>query len=669
MYLIILILPLISTIISGLFGNCLNRRGVALLACSSIILTWLASVFIFYEVALLKTTCLVEIGSWFTSVTYTLKWGFLFDTLTAVMLIVVTSISSLVHIYSTEYMSEDPHLPRFMAYLSFFTFFMLILVTGDNLIQMFVGWEGVGLCSYLLINFWYGRIQANKAALKAMIINRIGDFGLALAIFAIYYYFGSLNYEVIFALAPLFADVKLAFFENSIYLLDFIGFFLFIGAVGKSAQVGLHTWLPDAMEGPTPVSALIHAATMVTAGVFLLCRCSIILEYSHNVNIIIACLGGITAFLAATTGLVQNDLKRVIAYSTCSQLGYMVFAAGLSSYSVSVFHLSNHAFFKALLFLGAGSVIHAMGDEQDMRKMGGLVKILPFTYSVMFIGSLALMGFPFLTGFYSKELILEIALGSFTITGSFVYTLGTIAAFFTAYYSGRLLVLTFLQYPNGQKYSYEHAHESPFAMSLPLFLLAFCSIFIGYVSRDMFVGVGSDFWGMSLFTLSSHAYILEAEFLSFDLKLIPLTFSFLGTGLSFLLYLDPLRRQSVIGSFKLGEIRRKLIWFLSKKWLFDRIYNEWVGQHILKVAYKNTYQNIDRGLFEFLGPKGISNQLLLIFKNLNTLFLGFTYRYFLIMLGNLVFILFIFWGWPYYYAFVDYSLLIVLISIILYLFF
>ncbi len=415
MYLLVLALPLFSTISAGLFGRWIGGIGAGKITTSLIGLTFLTSVFIFYEVALLKSPCLITLSPWFTTEIYDLHWGFLFDTLTAVMLIVVTSISTLVHLYSTEYMGEDPHLPRFMSYLSFFTFFMLILVTADNYIQMFVGWEGVGLCSYLLINFWFGRIQANKAALKAMIVNRIGDFGLAIAIFTLYYYFKTLDYGVIFALAPEFAETKILFFSTSFNLLDFIGFFLFIGAVGKSAQLGLHTWLPDAMEGPTPVSALIHAATMVTAGVFLICRSSPLLEYGENVSLLITIVGGMTAFLAATTGLLQNDLKRVIAYSTCSQLGYMVFAAGLSSYNVSVFHLSNHAFFKALLFLGAGSVIHAMGDEQDMRKMGGLVKILPLTYSAMVIGSLALMGFPFLTGFYSKDVILEVAYGSFTV--------------------------------------------------------------------------------------------------------------------------------------------------------------------------------------------------------------------------------------------------------------
>jgi proton-translocating NADH-quinone oxidoreductase chain L len=359
----------------------------------------LLSFFAFYEVGFSGSPCYVKLLTWFNSEYLCADWGFQFDSLTVVMLIVVTFISSLVHLYSTEYMSHDPHLPRFMSYLSLFTFFMLILVTADNFVQLFVGWEGVGLCSFLLINFWFTRIQANKAAIKAMIVNRVGDFGLAFGIFAIYITFNSVEYSTVFALVPLFEGDVLNFLGIDFHLLTLIGVLLFIGAVGKSAQLGLHTWLPDAMEGPTPVSALIHAATMVTAGVFLLARCSPIFEYAPGALYIVTLVGAMTAFFAATTGLLQNDLKRVIAYSTCSQLGYMIFACGVSNYSVGAFHLANHAFFKALLFLGAGSVIHAVADEQDMRKMGGLKRLVPFTFAVMSIGSFALMGFPFFNRF------------------------------------------------------------------------------------------------------------------------------------------------------------------------------------------------------------------------------------------------------------------------------
>ncbi len=665
MYLLIIFLPLLGTIFASLFGRFIGGKGAGLITIFGVGSSFFLSCIAFYEVALNKSVCIIELTPWIQTEVYNLKWGFLFDTLTVVMLIVVTSISTLVHIYSTEYMSQDPHIARFMSYLSFFTFFMLILVTGDNYLQMFVGWEGVGLCSYLLINFWYGRIQANKAALKAMIVNRIGDFGLAIAIFTLYYMFQTLDYAVIFALTPNYVNVTMPFFEVSINLLDFIGFFLFIGAVGKSAQLGLQTWLPDAMEGPTPVSALIHAATMVTAGVFLIARSSPLLEYAENVSFIITLVGGMTAFFAATTGLLQNDLKRVIAYSTCSQLGYMIFAAGLSSYTVSVFHLSNHAFFKALLFLGAGSVIHAMGDEQDMRKMGGLVKILPFSYATMVIGSMALMGFPFLTGFYSKDLILELAYGSFTVEGRFVHTLGTLAAFFTAYYSTRLLTMTFLRKPNGLKYFYENAHEAPFKMGLPLFLLSIGSIFIGYLSRDMFVGLGSDFWGNALFILPSAQYILESEWLDASVKMIPLYFSFTGAGLAIYHYLFSFETLFTFKKFKIGRV---LYIFLNRKWFFDKIYNDLISQNVLNIAYKHTYKNMDRGLLEFLGPNGLSNEIYKFTKGLQNISMGFIFHYLFIFFFCLCLFLFCFGNWFMFISFFDFSVFLIICLVFLYIF-
>jgi len=615
MYLLIIGFPLCAAFLAGFFGKFLGGRGSAIVTTSSVATAFFLSLYCFYEVALNQAPCILKLTPWIVTEVTTVSWGFLFDTLTCVMLIVVTSISSLVHLYSTEYMSQDPHLSRFMSYLSFFTFFMLVLVTSDNFFGMFVGWEGVGLCSYLLINFWYGRLQANKAALKAMIVNRIGDLGLALGIFTLYFYFQTVDYAIIFSLAPLFAEETIPFLSNSVLAYDFIGFFIFIGAVGKSAQIGLHTWLPDAMEGPTPVSALIHAATMVTAGVFLICRCSPLLQYASNISSLIAIMGGMTAFFAATTGLLQNDLKRVIAYSTCSQLGYMVFAAGLSSYSVSIFHLSNHAFFKALLFLGAGSVIHALSDEQDMRKMGGLVKILPFTYISILVGSLALMGFPFLTGFYSKDVILEVAYGSFTLEGRFVHTLGVLAAFFTAYYSVRLISLTFLRPVNGAKVAYAHAHESPFRMMLPLFILSIASIFIGYLTRDMFIGLGTDFWGNALFTLPTFQYMLESEWLDSSIKMIPLYFSLSG---AFLAYFHYLFNFEILFFFKKFKIGRFLYTFLNRKWFFDKVYSEWVSQPVLRIAYKDTYQNLDRGILEFVGPQGSWSQLIHFSNKLNT---------------------------------------------------
>ena len=659
MYLLVIIFPLIGTILAGLFGRYLGGRGAGYITIVCIICSFLLSCFAFYEVALNKAITLIQIQPWINTEIYTLYWGFLFDSLTCVMLIVVTSISTLVHIYSTEYMSQDPHLARFMSYLSFFTFFMLILVTGDNFLQMFVGWEGVGLCSYLLINFWYGRIQANKSALKAMIINRIGDFGLALAIFSIYALFQSLDYPIVFSLVSNYSESTLSIFGLNMNILDIIGFFIFIGAVGKSAQIGLHTWLPDAMEGPTPVSALIHAATMVTAGVFLICRCSTLLQFAPNISILITIVGGCTAFLAATTGLLQNDLKRVIAYSTCSQLGYMVFAAGLSSYSVTIFHLSNHAFFKALLFLGAGSVIHALSDEQDMRKMGGLVKILPFTYIAMLVGSMALMGFPFLTGFYSKDVILEVAYGHFTIEGKFVHILGNLAAFFTAYYSTRLISLTFLRPVNGAKIAYEHVHESPFRMALPLFLLSFASIFIGYISRDMFIGLGTDFWGNSLFSLPTKQPMLEAEWLSANIKMIPLVFSFSGAFLAFFHYIYAF---DFLFALKTNVLGRNLYTFLNRKWFFDKVYNEFIAQPVLQISYKHTYQNMDRGLLEFLGPNGIATQLYFFSINISALSLGFIFRYLFTMFVALLTLLFLVSQWPLLFSQLN-SMLLILLSL------
>lgn len=409
-------------------------------------------------------------------------------------------------------MSHDPHLPRFMSYLSLFTFFMLMLVTGDNFVILFLGWEGVGLCSYLLISFWYTRLQANKAAIKALIVNRVADFALTIGIVSIFFVFKSLDFHVVFALTPFFVNSTFIFLNYQLPVLTVICSLLFIGAMGKSAQIGLHTWLPDAMEGPTPVSALIHAATMVTAGVFLIIKCSPLFEYVPTVLSIITFVGAVTAFFSATIGLVQNDIKKVIAYSTCSQLGYMIFACGMSNYHVSLFHLANHAFFKALLFLSAGAIIHSLSNEQDMRKFGGLALLLPFTSTMLLIGSLSLMGFPFLTGFYSKDLILELALTKYTIEGSFAYCLGLITAFFTSYYSFRVFYMTFIYKNNSFRSSLNYVHELPWNMALSLIILSFGSIFLGYLAKDLFVGLGTDFWNHSILILPEHNNQLDAEF-------------------------------------------------------------------------------------------------------------------------------------------------------------
>lgn len=605
MYFLIISLPLIGTIFSGVFGYKLGAYGAMRITVYCMVLTFFLSCCAFYEVALAGSPCYIEFFKWFDSELITFSWGFLFDSLTVVMLVVVTSVSMCVHIYSTEYMGNDPHIQRFMAYLSLFTFFMIILVTADNFFQMFLGWEGVGLCSYLLINFWFGRLQANKAALKAVIVNRIGDIGLALGIFLIYYIFKSIDYATVFVLAPSLAKYSINFLSIEINAITLACFFFFIAATGKSAQIGLHTWLPDAMEGPTPVSALIHAATMVTAGVFLVVRCSPLFEYAPAVSLIITVSGALTAFMAASIGLVQNDLKRVIAYSTCSQLGYMMIACGTSGYAVGMFHLTNHAFFKALLFLSAGSIIHALADEQDMRKMGGLINLLPFTYSMMLIGSLSLMGFPFLTGFYSKDLILEWTFSQFSVNGFFAYWMGSISAFFTAFYSLRVLCLTFLKKPSLNKNTALQIHEAPLRMAFPLLFLSIFSIFIGYFLKDMFVGVGTDFWGNAIYVLPQNALLLEAEFLSVFIKLLPVVLSISGGFSAFILYTFFFKN---LFKFKISTVGRHIYIFFNRKWFFDKIYNSIFAHNLLTWSYTHAYQNIDRGVLEFLGPTGVWKQ-------------------------------------------------------------
>jgi len=656
-------LPLLGSFLGGGFGRFLGPFGAGIITTFCTGCSFLISCFAFYEVGFSGSPCYITLLTWFNSEYLCANWGFQFDSLTVIMLIVVTFISTLVHLYSNEYMSHDPHLPRFMSYLSLFTFFMLILVTADNFIQLFVGWEGVGLCSFLLINFWFTRIQANKAAIKAMIVNRIGDFGLALGIFAIYITFNSVEYSTVFALAPYFAHESLMFLGFEFHLLTLVGILLFIGAVGKSAQLGLHTWLPDAMEGPTPVSALIHAATMVTAGVFLLGRCSPIFEYAPNALFVVTILGAMTAFLAATTGLLQNDLKRVIAYSTCSQLGYMIFACGVSNYSVGIFHLANHAFFKALLFLGAGSVIHAVADEQDMRRMGGLKRLVPFTFALMSIGSFALMGFPFLTGFYSKDVILEVAFGKYTATGHFAYWLGAGAAFFTAFYSMRLAFLTFLSEPNGYKPVLIGAHDAPIKMALPLLILSVPSIFIGYLSRDLFIGLGSPFWNGALFVMPSNLNAIDAEFIPHFFKLLPVGLSLTGATLALVLYTFSSKGLYVLKTSVMG---RKIYNFLNRKWFFDKVYNEFISQTALSFGYFISYKTIDRGIIEMLGPWGLSKTVLSQTSILSRLQTGLVFDYSLWMFfGVLLMILFVV-GWEFLIFLLDPSLIFIFIVTIMF---
>lgn len=631
MYLLLVFLPLIGSCCAGLFGRKLGPYGASCITVTCLLITFFLSLFAFYEVSLVGCCVYIKFVPWINSELLNVDWGFLFDSLTVVMCCVVTFVSSIVHLYSTEYMAHDPHLPRFMSYLSLFTFFMLILVTADNFIQMFVGWEGVGLCSYLLINFWFTRIQANKAAIKAMVLNRIGDFGLVIGILIIFVEYKAVDYATVFAVTPVLTNKVFSFLSFDFDLISIICFFLFIGAVGKSAQLGLHTWLPDAMEGPTPVSALIHAATMVTAGVFLIARTSPLFEYTSSILSLVTVVGACTAFFAATVGLLQNDLKRVIAYSTCSQLGYMIFACGLSNYSVGVFHLVNHAFFKALLFLGAGSIIHAVADEQDMRKMGGLKKLVPFTYSMMVIGSLALIGFPFLTGFYSKDVILEVAYGKYTLEGHFSYILGTIGAFLTAFYSTRLVYLTFLSRPNGYKSVICRAYDSSYQICVSLFLLVIPSVLIGFYAKDMIIGFGSDFWGNAVFTTTENMNRVDSEFIIHIYKILPVILSLLGATSSFLLYSFGSR---LLIQLKLSVLGKKIYHFFNKKWFFDKIYNEQIGQFFFTISYTITYKIIDRGIIEIFGPMGLSSIITKKATSISKMQTGYLYHYtFLILVG------------------------------------
>nr|YP_010507717.1 NADH dehydrogenase subunit 5 [Phytophthora botryosa]UXG55814.1 NADH dehydrogenase subunit 5 [Phytophthora botryosa] len=643
----LIFLPFLGSVSAGLFGFYIGRKGSVFITTLTTFLSCLFSLIIIYNSITNEYEYIIYISNWISSGLFNCNWCFLFDSLTMVMLVVVTSISTLVHLYSSQYMAHDPHLSRFMSYLSLFTFFMIILVTGDNFIQMFVGWEGVGFCSYLLINFWFTRLQANKAAIKAMLVNRISDLILLLGVLTIFYNIRTIEYFSTFAAISIVKDFKFIFFNYILSIVDVACILIFIGAMGKSAQIFLHLWLPDAMEGPTPVSALIHAATMVTAGVYLTARCSPMFEFSMFSLKVITVIGASTTFFASTVGLVQNDFKKIVAYSTCSQLGYMFFACGLSNYPLAIFHLSNHAYFKALLFLCSGAVIHAMGDEQDIRKMGGLRRILPFTYIMFLIGSLSLMGFPFLTGFYSKDLILEVAFASFSETGHFAYWLGTIGAFFTAFYSTRLLFFAFLSETNAYKNIIKNAHDVPLEMGIPLGLLAFGSIFIGYISKDMFVGLGSNFWNNSIFIDPLNNQMIDAEFLPTFFKLLPVILSFCGLFGAFYLYFFKFK---FLYNLKISEYGLYFYNFLNRKWYFDKIYYEFINQYILQIGYNVTYKMIDKGLIEICGPYGLTTIFSFLSQRIILLQTGYIYHYSLLMLISTIFLInIIFFSIIYYF--------------------
>ncbi len=625
----IIFLPLLGFLFCFLIGKQFNYKVYQISTTSILFLCTLFSWIIFIQFINNKETEIIFILNWITSGNFIVNWSIRLDTLTAVMFIVVTTVSACVHLYSIGYMEEDPSKIRFMGYLSLFTFFMLVLVSSNNLLQMFFGWEGVGLASYLLIGFWHHKESANKAAIKAFVVNRVGDFGYAIGIAGIFYIFGTISFDSIFSQVDRFSDHQIQFLSFSFPTLDFLCFLLFIGAMGKSAQLGLHTWLPDAMEGPTPVSALIHAATMVTAGVFLVARMSPLYEFATFTNLFITFIGAATAIFAASIALTQNDIKRVIAYSTCSQLGYMFFAAGVGAYNASIFHLTTHAFFKALLFLSAGSVIHAMHHEQDMRKMGGLFKKIPFTASMMWIGSLAIIGFPYLSGYYSKESILENAFYASNGIAYFAYLVGILTALLTAFYSWRLLFLTFHGENRSNNKTYDHAHESPLVMTAPLFILAIGSIFSGIFFADYFIGYyKKEFWDNAiLLTESSHKYLPLTQ------SLISKSAVAVGILVCVLIYSNNLNRAKNL-SYNLDPL-----YSLSKnKWYVDELYHKVFVLTFFKLA-NFFWKRGDEKTIDGLGPNGVSWIISKSSSYVSLFQSGYLFHYAFAMLGGLVIIL------------------------------
>jgi len=602
----------------------------------AMVLSWMA----FYRVGFGHQDSREVLLAWIYSGDLKVDWTIRVDTLVAVMLVVVTTVSAFVHLYSIGYMEEDPYRPRFFAYLSLFTFAMLMLVTADNLVQLFFGWEGVGLASYLLIGFWYHKPEANAAAIKAFVVNRVGDFGFALGIFTVFMMTGAIDYDTVFAQAPALTGKTINFFGWHADAMTLICLLLFMGAMGKSAQFLLHTWLPDAMEGPTPVSALIHAATMVTAGVFMVARLSPLFELSHNAQSFVTLVGATTAFFAATVGLVQNDIKRVVAYSTCSQLGYMFVAMGVGAYSVGMFHLFTHAFFKALLFLGSGSVIHAMHHEQDMRKMGGLRDKLPVTYVCMLIGTLALTGFPLTAGYFSKDAIIEAAAVGHNPFAAYAFVLTVVAALLTSFYSWRLVFMTFHGKP-ADPHAYEHAHESPWVIVAPLVFLAAGSILAGYPFVNMFAGEHvAEFFRESLKFGPENHVLHDMHALPFVVAMIPTVMMAIGFLIAWQFYI---RRPDLPAA--LAQQQEPLYKFLLNKWYFDELYDLifvrpaiWLGRVLWKGG--------DGFIIDGLGPDGVSARVLDVTRNVIRLQTGYLYHYaFAMLIGIAAFITwFMFYG-------------------------
>ncbi|MGQ0742340.1 MAG: NADH-quinone oxidoreductase subunit L [Alphaproteobacteria bacterium] len=632
-YATIVLLPLLGSAIAGLFGRYIGARASELVTTVLLFISAALSCFAFFRVALQGHTETVVLVNWITSGDFKIDWAVQVDTLSAVMLVVVTGVSALVHLYSIGYMRDDEGRPRFFSYLSLFTFAMLTLVTSNNFLQMYFGWEGVGLASYLLIGFWYKRPSANAAAIKAFVVNRVGDFGFALGIFGIFYVFGTLDLDAVFSAAPAMAGKSFTFAGYQFDILTTLCLLLFLGAMGKSAQLFLHTWLPDAMEGPTPVSALIHAATMVTAGVFLVCRTSPMFEYAPAALDFVTFIGASTAFVTASIGLFQNDIKRVIAYSTCSQLGYMFFAAGVSAYGAGMFHLFTHAFFKALLFLGAGSVIIALHHEQDMRKMGGLAKQMPLTWLMMLIGTVSLtgLGFPVFdigaAGFYSKDIIVESAYAARTGMGNYAFALGVFSAVMTSFYSWRLMFMTFHGRFKGDPHALGHIRESPVVIIAPLMVLAVGALFAGVAFQDMFVGeMQNQFWRNSLTVLPEHTALADAHHAPEWVAFAPTIAALIGLAIAYYYYIMHPELPPMM-----AERRGLLYLFLYNKWYFDELYDALFVRPALALG-RMLWKDGDGKLIDGLGPDGVAARIADATRGAVTLQSGYVYHYAFAML-------------------------------------
>ena len=635
---LIVFLPLLGSLVVGFFGKKLNLILSHIFSCTMIIIPFFLSLYFLNLTLSENYNLVVPLFEWLKSGDLITEWSLRLDLLTSVMLVVVTSVSSLVHIYSIGYMSHDPHQTRFFAYLSFFTFAMLILVTSNNFLQLFFGWEGVGLASYLLIGFWYKKDSANSAAMKAFVVNRVGDFGFLIGLAILFYYAGSLNFDVIFSLNEQLSLSTFSIFNKEFNVLNTACFFLFMGAMGKSAQLFLHTWLPDAMEGPTPVSALIHAATMVTAGIFLVARCSPLFEMSPSILSFITIIGASTAFFAATVALVQNDIKRIVAYSTCSQLGYMFVALGSGAYQIAIFHLFTHAFFKALLFLGSGSVIHAVSDEQDIRKMGGLYKLIPFTWVVMLIGTLGLTGAPLMSGYYSKDGIIEAAFVSQTEGNLYAFYLLVLSALLTSFYSWRLIFLTFNGKSNISTEIFSKVHESPKVMLFPLFILSIFTIFSGVYFVDYFMYHDYQYLWQSSIYLSENNHVIESiHYVPKWVKYSPLVMMVIGLITAVIFYLLYPKVPKFLSS-KFNPLYK----FLLNKWYFDEIYEFIFVRNISRIG--NFLSNFgDKRIIDGLGPDGISLRVMDIAKQISRVQTGYIYHYaFAMLIGLMLFITYFF---------------------------